>query len=384
MVISSYTGPKPKAAKEPLPRPSTQTAVTITFATPQTQQTNDQKQTRATASTPPVVLHFRAQIERHQQRSSSADIRFSSPATPNDDYNDQLRLIHYFTLNTSATVADQNHSPAWRDLIPTLAFTHPFLLSGLLAVTSLHLAIVSPSVAQTRKILKHHTEALKLFGPQLLDINPGNASALFAFTLLIPIFALGARNTPMNNLDAVSGISEIFTLMRGVAIIVVKGGAWLDGVFFEAQFLPVPNFSEGTLLPLAIDKSILSLSTRNASLNEEHDPEGYEIYKATIATLIHSFLLANEFPRIKLVLLPLPIFGPPGLVERARKGEELALACFAHYAVLLFWLREDLWLRGWGRDIILEVEGRLGREWRDCVAWPFAEIERGGFGVAKE
>lgn len=56
-----------------------------------------------------------------------------------------------------------------------------------------------------------------------------------------------------------------------------------------------------------------------------------------------------------MVVLPCPIMLKKNEMDEMRKKSPMALVVLAHYGVLLHSLRRDLWMRGWGRDVILAV-----------------------------
>jgi hypothetical protein len=56
-------------------------------------------------------------------------------------------------------------------------------------------------------------------------------------------------------------------------------------------------------------------------------------------------------------------------------GEPLALAILANFAVILYWLRQTIWLQGWGRETVEAVREALPVEWHECIAWAVQETE---------
>ncbi|CAG8976779.1 hypothetical protein HYALB_00008437 [Hymenoscyphus albidus] len=169
-------------------------------------------------------------------------------------------------------MADESYSPIWQHTIPTLSLTHPFLLSGLLAITSLHLSMTHPSTTHSKQTLKHHTQALALFRQELTDMTPEDTAGIFSLSILIPKFAFGVRHTRMRKTnDVVDEICEILALMKGVGVVVKRGGHWLSQSLYKARFLPAPCNGlgtplPGTSLPATIAKSPVLLSSRNQEL----------------------------------------------------------------------------------------------------------------------
>ena len=127
---------------------------------------------------------------------------------------------------------------SWRDTVPQLAFEHEFLLSSVLAITSLHLAILYPSDRYHNAALHYHTEALARFRLHLSSITPKNLSSVFAFSCLIPLFSFGIHCTPLRRLETLPGIYEIFTLMKFIATLLKSSTRWLDPARFPEVAVP--------------------------------------------------------------------------------------------------------------------------------------------------
>jgi hypothetical protein len=152
---------------------------------------------------------------------------------------------------------------SWRNTVPQLAF-----LSSILAVTSLHLAILHPSQKYYNAALHHHTEALARFRLHLSSITPKNLSSVFAFSCLIPLFAFGVHCTPLRRLDTLPGIYEIFTLLSFISTLLKSSTRWLDPHRFPEVAVPVVR-NPSASLPEPIESSLTLLSARNQTTSDE-------------------------------------------------------------------------------------------------------------------
>jgi hypothetical protein len=303
----------------------------------------------------------------------NATIHFSSKYTLRGDNNDQSRLLHHFVMFTCETISDSKSSiVAWREIIPALAFEHDFLLSTLLAVTALHLAIIHPSEVHNNAALRHHTAALASFR-RLSSIDGQNISAVFAFACMVPLFSFGLHLTPMRRSDTLSEIIEIFDLLRGISIVLKTGSKWLDVQQFPDAELPTVAKPAATL-PDAIESTLLLLSRRN---NIPGSDERLRVpYKAAIDMLRYSFLLSQEHPGKKLIILPFPILAPAEYISELKRKSPLALAILAHYAVLLHWQAGagSVWLQTWGKHVVDAVKEITDEAWVDCIEWPLEQV----------
>ena len=299
----------------------------------------------------------------------------STPTTRGDI--DALRLIHHFTISTCKSISDADNTiTSWRDNVPQLAFEHDFLLSCVLAVTCLHLAILHPSDAYRNAALYYHTEALARFRLHLSSITPKNLSSVFAFACLMPLFSFGIYCTPLRRLDTLSGILEIFNLMKFIAALVKSSARMLHPKQFPQVGVPEVN-NPATTFPEEIEASLTQLSDWNNTITSDEALRG--TYGAAIDLMRTSFLIAHEQPGKKMAVMPFPIQCPVEYVDKLMAKDPLALAILAHYAVIVHWLRgEHIWMRGWGKDIVDAVKENVGdqKEWLDCIEWPMGQVQR--------
>jgi hypothetical protein len=287
------------------------------------------------------------------------------------DDNDTLRLMHHFAISTSSSISNSAaETRLMRDIVPALAFEHDFLLSGILAVTALHLAILQPSAIHSNTASKHHSQALELIRPHLLHVTPDNVSALFSFSIMIACYSFGLHKTPC--LDPLGEILDVFTLIRGIGDIVRAGADWLEqGPFAEQTILPTPSNPRASLAP-RLEAVISSLSKHNSEL--VMDPAARTAYTTVIGMLRDAFLLFADKPREMVSVLPFPILVPAEFMERLKERDSLALVILAYYCVILHWLRHHIWLRAWGKEVVDAVNGTVDPEWRHCLEFAIEQV----------
>lgn len=262
----------------------------------------------------------------------------------------------------------------WHDIVPAIAFENPFLLSGIYAVTSLHLALLKPCGEHNSAAFWHHSRAFALFRPQLENITPENVDVLFAFSCLIPLYSFGVHNVaPLSDMGPgpLFEINGVFILLRGTALIVKNGMEWLrNGPFRENILLQQPGTSAVPVTE-AVD-ALTTLYNRNTSLSQ--DSSSREAYTEAIDMLRVTFLLAAERPGSKMAIISFAILAPDEFVQRMKDGEPMALAILAHYAVVLHQLRKHIWLYGWGKKVVLAVRDSIDKEWLGCIEWAVGEV----------
>lgn len=259
----------------------------------------------------------------------------------------------------------------WRYGIPALALRHDFLLSSILAITSLHLALLNPCALHTSAAIGHHSQALALTRPHLLNLSPDNASALFPFSCLIALYSFGVHSTSASTFNPIVEMIEVFTLIRGIGAIVKSGAQWLEPDLHAESMLPSPSNPNASLAP-KIEATLAVLSRCNSESTT--DMTIRDAYGTTIWMLRQVFLLAAENPGAKMTVLPFPIMVPRQFMEKLEDRDPMALVILAHYSVVLYWLRNHIWLRGWGRQLVDAIHLELGSEWHGCLKWAIEEV----------
>lgn len=131
-------------------------------------------------------------------------------------------LLHQYTISTAYTLAAVPGLQTFlRVNLPRLAFSHRFLLHGLLAIAALHLYRFKKDVGEVSfymtKALHHHGVALRKATSLMKELDTESGPALYLFTSLCFIFTLGlGPNRGDFLLFGESGISDWFAQFRGM------------------------------------------------------------------------------------------------------------------------------------------------------------------------
>jgi hypothetical protein len=145
----------------------------------------------------PYQPHFLLQMseQRYQHRYSYLTYltyAMTPYATRPTHRKDHLELLHFYTTATSLALSNRPElQQIWQQVVPRIAFTHPFLLHVILAFSALHLARSEPE----RKALlytetsAHHDIGLRMFRIAMANITPENCDACFAFSSIIAAYA---------------------------------------------------------------------------------------------------------------------------------------------------------------------------------------------------
>ncbi|ESZ92494.1 hypothetical protein SBOR_7119 [Sclerotinia borealis F-4128] len=292
-----------------------------------------------------------------------------------------MELLHHYTTSTCMTLS-QSHSigTLWRINVPQLAYSHEFLMRGLMAIAALHIAYYKPERRDfyIEKAVIHHQQALSTATAMLPNVNDENCTALYLFTSLTLLYSIGGPRRPLNFLIVgENDVSDWVFLLRGVRVIsdhahdiifkgilgpMISAGARRDQLRKDQDNNP-PNQD---LINLT---NFLSISTS--------DPQDLAAYISSINELQKSFnVLKNrnrdDFEPTDMFIWPYRV--PDHYLSLLRQRTPGALVIYAYFATLLKYLDSHWWMKGWAEYLIAQIYGLLDEEHRLWIRGPIEEI----------
>jgi hypothetical protein len=164
---------------------------------------------------------------------------------PADDCPRMKTVLDHFARETVLTISPGKASQmAWRDILPSLALSYPFVLNGMLAVGCLHLSTTA-GMEPERDIYQDIAATQMNIGmtqyqTEVQTVTTTNAEALFAFATMVTTFVFFTTTAECREaLTSLSGtessvelrnetttvvsqsICRVFRSMRGVLVILV-------------------------------------------------------------------------------------------------------------------------------------------------------------------
>ena len=286
--------------------------------------------------------------------------------------------MHQYTASTCFTLGGfytDTLRHTWQILVPQEAFRHPFLLHSLLSITALHKLFLGEADNPTMCLQSalHHRQ-LALTSSKSAMSNPTNANqdALYTFSALtnhiawaLP-FAAGSGKLQ----DPIAEIAQIMALTRGSTFFAQEN--------FEGRREKIaPPVRKGFLsstaaIPEDIQAQLDILSEESHILGEA-ESSGALCLKAieVLALCFRNTVDNEEEPAVVLCWLAMiPRDFAVLLVER----QDLALVILAHYAVLLYGLRDVWWCKGWGVELVGFISRSLEGRWLELVEWPRRKV----------
>ncbi|KAJ5804361.1 uncharacterized protein N7518_000664 [Penicillium psychrosexuale] len=311
-----------------------------------------------------------------QHDSENAAISAGSALNLND-----LELMMQWCNTTFRTLSrNERTDPIWRYIVPEEALLHPFLMHGVLALSSLHLARTGMELTRRASYLNravaHQNQALALFRELLGDVKESNAKAMFAFAGIVVIYTFAFPHTPdvQDPCSCVDDLYQVLVLARGVQQVIYAPRDFTS--FLEdSSFGPILQ-AEETQGPIPEDTTAMLKQLREANevcgaRDKNHD---VQVYEGSIANLEEMLSWCYSGMRASTIAGRWVIRLHPRFMELLRERDPFALVMLAHYGVLLQYLKHRWCFDEWCVRVSKAVWAILDDQWRPLIQWAMKEI----------
>ncbi|KAF1992800.1 hypothetical protein P154DRAFT_148371 [Amniculicola lignicola CBS 123094] len=295
-----------------------------------------------------------------------------------------LELLHFYTSTTSLTLSNRPElQRIWQHVVPRIAFTHDFLLHGILAFSALHLARSQP---ERKNLLyaeasAHHDIALRGFQSAMLDLIPQNCDACLAFSTIVAAYSWASSNQrgslffsdPLN-LEEPFHV-EWAGLLRGVLTLLNVADEWMASSSMKLVLYPTD--------PQPADAADPGVSVKLTELRQlwESSPglfsdDEVAALNVTLALLLEGCVLVRSSFEVDLVtiLYAWPIKVPEVFLSMVKMQRPEALIVLAHYSLMLNVANGIWFMQGMSRHLLQTVHSQIGKEWESWIAWPLQEL----------
>ncbi len=299
------------------------------------------------------------------------------PPKPHAAVVDELELMHQFTAETYQSLcASELETRIWQVVVPRLALKHRYLMHGILALASLHIATTrdgDPSEDVLPYIdtgLEYHSMSLEPFRIAIGNLTPENCDAALAQSVVTTAISLALPQlTAVRGDNAMHRMTEniitIFELLQGVKKILTIGQrqSWVNlELFSRGEF-----WQKDRLAPLDGDTN--AALDRLAALNGQ---QGLGVNEEVLKHLRHCFMKFASSPGPAPVLAWLAAVDK-GFVDNLRQGRPLSMLVLAYWGILLGELDgKRWWARNSGRALVSELIASLSTQdglWDECLGW---------------
>ncbi|KAJ5159096.1 uncharacterized protein N7500_008747 [Penicillium coprophilum] len=219
----------------------------------------------------------------------------SIPTTQTNSFGiDNLELMHKFATETYESLCiSESETKIWQITVPNLAFKNHYLMSGILALASMHIATTcepSELAGQYHETgLQYYNRSLAPFRKAIDNITPQNCNAVFAHSIVMIAISIASPRLIVTK-DEYASITEniviIFELLQGVKKIMQVSNSWIKlELFTRGEFWKKA--------PTELDPDTEAALTHLAALNDEVMigiySDQHRINKNVIAYLRHCY-----------------------------------------------------------------------------------------------
>ena len=300
---------------------------------------------------------------------------------------DDLHLFHHFTVATYKTVVDEvNGYNLWQIRVPQWSASFPSILHLILALSALHLSHERPDLreAYIQQADNHFTFGVRSITAILSQLDEGNCQKVYISTVLI-CFVYFGRGPHVGEYLVFSdrGPAEWIMLMHGVKLVLQS--------FREKIFCGILRSESGSFIR-GIKPSLQSEWREHAtqiqkvkSLVEQEISDNTDrfMYVSAIYDLLSTLneVYENRSTEKASVDLMQVLMGwlyrlPGEFVSFLERKEPLSLVVFAHWAVLLQYMRSVWFMKGWDAHILSGIRSSLHPDFQSRIEWPLRQVQR--------
>ncbi|KAL4819540.1 hypothetical protein BDW67DRAFT_193891 [Aspergillus spinulosporus] len=358
------------------------------------------------ATTPPQTQRFKFRESKYQSQISPSQEQ-SKPnyrsfgvqcdSAPRIDFKGgpgegisltDLYLFHHFTTSTYRTFAGEAAHAVWQVHVPQLGFAFPAIMHLLLTLSALHLAFMNP--AKREEYIKeaddHFTFGVRSVTTVLaLDtLDSSNCQQIYIAAVMIcfAYFARGPRDGEYLVFNA-KGKSEWLVLLHGVrAILAQRQAEIFTGVLAPSEKEKPADIPDHEL-DTELSWHVQHLQKIKAAVTAEAQADR-DLYIGVTDDLIGCFEDAYQArnagsapPELMQYTMGWTFRLPEMMIERLEIREPIALVILAHWAILLRYMGEAWFMRGWDRHIILGIRACLPPAYHGRIVWPEEVIASG-------
>jgi hypothetical protein len=293
--------------------------------------------------------------------------------------------LFYWLMEGGEWAFEGNKRKGSRPHVLKHAFTHPFLLIELLAISALHLSTRRPTQqAFYREEATHlQSHALRLFNETMQDLNISNIIPVFLFSALqgIATFYETFHDSTYETSNGAlfEKIVQSIRLLQGVRSIV--GSWWHFLCTSDIKDIldpePTPNLEWSDEVVSRFEELRVhvlespGLDQTQAAVCDNVIEELILVYKSAFGSRSECPLTDQAAAKHATQWL---ILVPPAYTELLVHRKPEALVILGHFAVVLYKLRACWTVGDSGQQLLSVVEAHLEESWHAALSWPTSFI----------
>ncbi|CZT21703.1 uncharacterized protein RCC_07568 [Ramularia collo-cygni] len=310
------------------------------------------------------------------QASSPSTSLSVTPAEAQD-----LELMHYYTISSHQILSRlPEHYWIWQVQVPRMAFSHKYLLHGLLALTAMHRCSGADEsqIPNLVALARYHQQhALVLYIPLLQQIDPDNCHALFAFSIVLTLLSFGMLKSDDHNPQSlINGFTDVCDSQFGAAAVATQAAEWLRHGPLGPTVVPIvqpkSDLSDvdpsvrGVLEPLLqCAQSVCEEARAHQSADEV--ASRHAAYMTSIMAL--ASIQQEESAAEIAMITAWPVMTTPSYVKLLKERDQLALVILGNYGAVLHICGGQWIIEGLGRRLTEAVYAEVDPGWHPLLAW---------------
>nr|XP_035341511.1 uncharacterized protein TRUGW13939_02424 [Talaromyces rugulosus]QKX55332.1 hypothetical protein TRUGW13939_02424 [Talaromyces rugulosus] len=305
------------------------------------------------------------------------------------DYIGTSILEHYFDATYKTFVTNHSTEQIWLDIVPTLAYDNPFLLHGILACTSLHMAYIFPAHRHIYNLqaCSHQSTALPLFRFAIDHPTEQNCDSIVVFAHLLVIYSF-ASDTDSSNYslflvddDSNGNVKNCLAIPQWLHFI-RAGCSMLCDVWDKVENGPVSALAATWEDEIVVhDKSLPYMKHFLALIpgDSSWSSESISTYRNAATSLAESFAYLDSKDMESSittwnVLGAWPLRIEDAYVDLLHERHPGALVLLAYYCIILKKLEKFWYFEGRAVKLISSIAGVLDERWHPSIQEAFERV----------
>ncbi|CEN60898.1 hypothetical protein ASPCAL07569 [Aspergillus calidoustus] len=339
-----------------------------------------------------------------------------------------LELYCHFQIYTSTSLAQPvSIEPLYREFIPGLAVSFPFVGHGLMSIAYIHLATISPQGASKKLLAEsayHLNQALPGYSETIKNITAENSTPLFSFAMFVVLFTFANSSEESGALlQSAQGQPRIdektVRALGTTAARVAQSIQNIFGIFWRCQHWisagPMAAAIRRYLPPTLSDTSVEWIRVEDVHLAKlprlwENDPTitlaQSSALSSSLACLRDTFAMvtqltvlppedteadplstrSNDLANIHQQLCAGHLYDAPSVftwyirlspdfLNLLEEGNQYAMVVLAHFAIVLDRAcAGKWWTHRLSEHFVAMADVILGEERREWIEWPLTVI----------
>jgi hypothetical protein len=284
----------------------------------------------------------------------------------------ELELMHHFSTVVYLTLSDESAvQDVWQHHVPMEAVRHHHLMHAILALSALHLQIISKNAEQAEKYrvpaVQHYDVALSELQRLVVKVEETNCGSVLATATLLGFFSSACVRFDDEEMKILLHMWYIHQLLRGVFTIIDHTTPDFGEAKLAAIFKPTPW--EDVSLPAGFQRGTDALHA-NIVAHGDTDGRNRDLYFSAVQRLQENVKAEIANPQHISISYMLLSAADRSFMALVAAHDQIALAIFAHYAVIFHRQRDRWWMGDKGVRMFSALRGLLESEFTALVEWP--------------